>query len=144
MGVRTAAAGGIEAFKAFFARMPVDSGMSFVLIQHLDPAYRSSLASIVAGYTKMLIHVAENGAVVGPDQVYVIPPDAILTIQGGRLRLARPAPLAARRTSTPWLQPARTAACASSGTASSRAEISSAAPTAPRRRVPAGSGIGPS
>ena len=91
-----AAAGGIDAFKAFFAHMPIDSGLSFVLVQHLDPAHYSSLAAIVAGYTPMPVHLAADGAAIGPNQIHVIPPDAILTIQGGRLHLARPAPPAAR------------------------------------------------
>ena len=79
--------------------MPVDSGMSFVLVQHLDPTHESSLVAIVAGYTKMPVHLAKDGAAVKPDQVYVIPPDAILTVQGGSLCLDRPAPPIARRTS---------------------------------------------
>ena len=94
-----ASAGGIEAFKAFFTRMPIDSGMSFILVQHLDPAYDSSLVAIIASYTAMPVHLAADGAAIDPNQIYVIPPDAILTIQGSRLHLARPAPPAARRTS---------------------------------------------
>jgi two-component system CheB/CheR fusion protein len=94
-----ASAGGIDAFRAFFAAMPVDSGMSFVLIQHLDPRYASSLVPIVAGYTTMPVHLAEDGAEIGPNQVHVIPPDAIMTIRDGMLHLERPAPPAARRMS---------------------------------------------
>ena len=94
-----ASAGGIDAFKAFFARMPVDSGMSFVLVQHLDPTYASSLVAIIASYTAMSVQLAEDGAAISPNQVYVIPPDAILTIQGGALHLTRPASATARRTS---------------------------------------------
>ena len=94
-----ASAGGIDAFKAFFSCMPPGIGMAFVVVQHLDPNYDSSLAAIIAGYTKMPVRLAEDGMQVGPDQVYVIPPDAILTVKGGLLRLARPAPPAARRTS---------------------------------------------
>jgi hypothetical protein len=32
-----ASAGGLEAFQALFSRMPANSGMVFVLVQHLDP-----------------------------------------------------------------------------------------------------------
>ena len=74
-----ASAGGIEAFRAFFAHMPGDSGMCFVLVQHLDPSYASSLMAIIAGYTTMSVQLAEDGAAISPNQVYVIPPDAILT-----------------------------------------------------------------
>ena len=94
-----ASAGGIDAFKAFFSCMPAGIGMAFVIVQHLDPNYESSLAAIIAGYTAMPVRLAEDGMPVGPDQVYVIPPDAILTITGGVLHVARPTPPAARRTS---------------------------------------------
>jgi two-component system, chemotaxis family, CheB/CheR fusion protein len=70
-----------------------------VLVQHLDPNYESSLVAIVGSYTGMPVHLAEDGVAVCPNQVYIIPPDAILTIQDGTLRLTRPAPPAARRTS---------------------------------------------
>lgn len=94
-----ASAGGLDAFRAFFARMPADTGMAFVLVQHLDPNYDSSLVAIVDAYTGMAVHLAEDGIAVSPNQVYIIPPDAILTISGGNLHLTRPAPPAARRTS---------------------------------------------
>ena len=92
-----ASAGGIDALKGFFSKVPTDIGMAFVIVQHLDPNYDSSLTSIVAGYTAMPVHLAEDGMPVGPDQVYVIPPNTILTIKGGLLHLSRPAPPAARR-----------------------------------------------
>ncbi len=94
-----ASAGGIDAFKAFFAELPADAGMAFVIVQHLDPDYESSLVAIVAGYTAMPVRLAEDGAAVGPNQVFVIPPDAILTIKAGLLCVARSAAPAARRTS---------------------------------------------
>jgi two-component system CheB/CheR fusion protein len=94
-----ASAGGLEAFRSFFSQMPADSGMAFVLVQHLDPHYESSLVAIIAGYTKMAVHLAQDGMPVDPNQVYIIPPDAILAIKDGVLGLTSPAPVAARRTS---------------------------------------------
>ena len=94
-----ASAGGIDAYKAFFAAMPADTSMTFVLVQHLDPDHESSLVAIVGSYTAMPVHLAEDGVVLRPNQVHVIPPDTILTVSGGCLRLARPAAPAARRTS---------------------------------------------
>lgn len=93
-----ASAGGLHAYEAFFSAMPADTGMTFVLVQHLDPKHESALATIVGGCTDMPVRFAEDGAALGPNQVHVIPPDAILTVEGGRLRVARPAPPAARRT----------------------------------------------
>lgn len=94
-----ASAGGIDAFKIFFSRMPAEIGMAFIIVQHLDPRYESSLAAIIAGYTTMPVHLAEEGALVAPNQVFVVPPDAIMTIKEGRLHLSRPAPPVARRIS---------------------------------------------
>ncbi len=94
-----ASAGGLDAFRQFFKAMPADSGMAFVLVQHLDPTHASALPEIVADYTPMPVRVAEEGAAILPDHVYVIPPDALLRVEGGLLRITRPIPTAARRNS---------------------------------------------
>ena len=94
-----ASAGGLEAFRIFFAKMPARTGMVFVLVQHLDPTFESSLVAIVGGYTAMTVNLARNGTVIQPDQVYIIPPDAILTIKEGILQVTSPAAPAARRVS---------------------------------------------
>lgn len=94
-----ASAGGLEAFRAFFEKMPADSGMSFVLVQHLDPNYSSALVPIVGGYTAMPVLHADEGTEVAPDHVYIIPPDSILTIENRILHIAQPATSAARRVS---------------------------------------------
>ena len=94
-----ASAGSMDAFKTFFAKMPADTGIAFVIVQHLDPDFESILPAIISSYTRMPVHAAEDGAAAAPDTVHVIPPNAILTIKGGILRLARPAPPTARRTS---------------------------------------------
>ena len=92
-----ASAGGIDAYKAFFSNLPANTGMAFVLVQHLDPTHESALVQIIATYTRMPVHVARDGMEVKPNEVYVIPPDAILTIKGGMLHVARSAFPAARR-----------------------------------------------
>jgi two-component system CheB/CheR fusion protein len=94
-----ASAGGINAFKAFFATMPPDTGMSFVLVQHLDPDHESALVPIISGYTTMPVHLAEDNATLNPGEVYVIPPNVTLTIKDRRLRIHRPASTIARRIS---------------------------------------------
>ncbi len=87
-----ASAGGLEAFRTFFANMPADSGMSFVVIQHLSPGHTSILPELVRASTSMPVEEAADGMSVLPDHVYVIPPDCTLTIQHGMLHVARPAP----------------------------------------------------
>ena len=78
--------------------MPPDSGMAFVLVQHLDPDHASALADIVSGCTTMEVVTAKDGMPVGPNRVFVMPPDAVLRLETGILRLTRPATTVARRT----------------------------------------------
>ena len=73
--------------------------MAFVIVQHLDPHHESSLTTILATYTSMPVQLAEDGAAITSERVYVIPPDVILTVKDGRFSLTRPAPPAARRMS---------------------------------------------
>ncbi len=87
-----ASAGGLEAFRSFFAHMPADSGFSFVLVQHLSPQHVSMLAELVGRSTRMPVCEAVDGARVQPDHVYVIPPDATLTLADGVLHVSKPAP----------------------------------------------------
>jgi two-component system CheB/CheR fusion protein len=92
-----ASAGGLEAFKSFFVNMPPDSGMAFVLIQHLAPDKKSILAELLRRHTSMEVLEAEEGTEVQPNRVYVIPPDATLTLNDGRLHLEKPAPMRGQR-----------------------------------------------
>jgi hypothetical protein len=87
-----ASAGGLEAFKGFLAKMPPDSGMAFVLIQHLNPDHRSLLPELIARETPMPVREIEDGMEVEPNAVFVMPPNATLTLQEGRFGLERPAP----------------------------------------------------
>ena len=94
-----ASAGSMDAFKVFFSKMPTDTGMAFVIVQHLDPNFESILPSIIANYTSIPVQAAVDGAMAAPNTVHIIPPNCILTIRNGVIRLARPAPPTARRTS---------------------------------------------
>lgn len=94
-----ASAGGLQAFRAFFGAMPADSGMAFVLVQHLDPDYASALAEIVGEFTAMSVVKAVDGTVAAANTVSVIPPNAILKIKDGVLRVAKPETPTARRSS---------------------------------------------
>lgn len=87
-----ASAGGLEAFKGFFAHMPADSDMAFVLIQHLAPQHVSMLPELIGRSTTMPVLEAADGERVQARHVYVIPPDATLTIADGVLQLSKPAP----------------------------------------------------
>ncbi|HEU5180339.1 MAG TPA: chemotaxis protein CheB [Candidatus Polarisedimenticolia bacterium] len=82
-----ASAGGMEAFASLLKALPEDTGLAFVYIQHLDPDHSSNLSEVLARSTSMRVVEARDGDAVGPNQVYIIPPDADLKIAGGLLRL---------------------------------------------------------
>jgi two-component system, chemotaxis family, CheB/CheR fusion protein len=80
-------AGGIAALQKFFAAMPVDSGMAFVVILHLSPQHESILAQMLQRSTAMPVVAATDGVTVEPSSVYVIPPGKFLASIDGHLRL---------------------------------------------------------
>ncbi len=82
-----ASAGGLEALENFFHRMPPDTGMAFVVVQHLSPDYKSLMVELLSKHTAMRVVRAEDGMPVERDTVYLIPPKKLMTIAEGRLRL---------------------------------------------------------
>src|ERR1700721_472887 len=82
-----ASAGGLEAYKEFFHALPVDTGIAFVLIQHLDPSHHSMLAEILSKATKIPVDEVKAGSRVKPNRVYVIPPGAFIAIAAGAFTL---------------------------------------------------------
>ncbi|MGM3306483.1 chemotaxis protein CheB [Anabaena sp. WFMT] len=82
-----ASAGGLEAFTQLLEHLPIDTGMAFVLIQHLDPNHQSLLTEILAKTTQMPVHEAHSGITIEPNQVYIIPPNAKMTLEQGILKL---------------------------------------------------------
>jgi two-component system, chemotaxis family, CheB/CheR fusion protein len=85
-----ASAGGLSAFKDFFKSMPSETGMAFVLVQHLDPTHESLMVDLLSRYTKMRVIQAEDLMQVRTNHVYMIPPNWDLAIQSGALRLTKP------------------------------------------------------
>lgn len=85
-----ASAGGLDAFKRFFAAMPADSGVAFVLIPHLDPKHESLMVELLSRHTCMPIVEAAEGMAVEANHVYILPPNKYMTISGGILRLTGP------------------------------------------------------
>src|SRR6187200_3087382 len=92
-----ASAGGLAAFNSFLANMPAQPGMGFVLVQHLDPPHKSLLVELLAANSPLPVLTASDGVKVEKYCVYVIPPDATLTISDGILQLATPAPARQQR-----------------------------------------------
>ena len=82
-----ASAGGLEALQQFFRFLPASSGLSFVVVQHLSPDYKSFMADILGKYTTMRVVQAENQMAVEPNTVYLIPPKNNMTLRAGKLFL---------------------------------------------------------
>ena len=80
-----ASAGGLAAFKALLSHLPPDTGMAFVLIQHLAPKHKSILSELLARDCPLPIREVSDGMVIEPDHVYVIPPDHQLTLLHNQL-----------------------------------------------------------
>ncbi|MFZ1641808.1 MAG: chemotaxis protein CheB [Candidatus Contendobacter sp.] len=83
-----ASAGGLEALESFFTSMPVESGMAFIVIQHLSPDYKSMMVELLSKRTAMPVRRAEEGMLVEANSVYLIPPKKNLSIFHGKLLLS--------------------------------------------------------
>ena len=80
-----ASAGGLEAFSELLSHLPDDTGMAFVLIQHLDPKHASHLAELLSKESKMPVSEVTGETPVQANHVYVIPPRCNLGISAGVL-----------------------------------------------------------
>ena len=92
-----ASAGGLGAFTSFLTNMSGDSGLAFILVQHLSPDHKSILTDLLTKTTSMPVLEAEDGMQVEPNHVFVIPPDSTLTVKDRRISISRPAPPRERR-----------------------------------------------
>ncbi len=91
-----ASAGGLEAFERLLGGLPSDSGLAYVLVQHLSPEHESSLPDILARATKLPVEIASDGQRIERDHVYVIPPGKTLLVEDGALRLVSSEPEGSR------------------------------------------------
>src|SRR5262245_54562208 len=82
-----ASAGGMQAIKLFFERMPEDSGMAFIIVTHLPMGRESELPEIIGRFSKIPTQVARRDQRIEPNNIYVSPPDHILTVDQGHVRL---------------------------------------------------------
>jgi two-component system CheB/CheR fusion protein len=82
-----ASAGGLEAFSQMLHALPVDTGMAFVLVQHLSPTHASLLAEILSKTTEIRVTEVQDEPRVEPNRVYVIPPNRNMILSRGVLQL---------------------------------------------------------
>jgi two-component system CheB/CheR fusion protein len=87
-----ASAGGLAAFEAFFSAIPADKNMdmAFVVVQHLSPDHKSILCDLLQRYTSMPVIQVEDGVMVKPNCVYIIPPNRFMAFINGTLQLLEP------------------------------------------------------
>ena len=82
-----ASAGGLDAFTELVRHLPPDTGMGFVLIQHLDPEHESALTQILARATTIPVNEATDNLPVEANHIYVIPPNRAMSIAKRLLKL---------------------------------------------------------
>ena len=82
-----ASAGGVEALQELFQNMPVDTGASFIVVQHLSPDAVSLMDKILQKSSKLPVQLAEEGAEPKPNHIYLNHPGKTLTIKEGRFHL---------------------------------------------------------
>ncbi len=87
-----ASAGGFKALKEFFTHMTEDteSGIAFVLVQHLSPECKSNLRGLIEQFTEMPVQEVEDGMEILPNNIYIIPPNRYMVFVKGRLFLNKP------------------------------------------------------
>ena len=79
-----ASAGGLEAFTTLLRHLPADTGMAYVLVQHLDPTHKSMLAEILSRATAMPVVEARSRMPIQPNHVYVGAENAEVAFVDGR------------------------------------------------------------
>jgi len=86
-----ASAGGLEALSLLLPGLPKNLGLSYVVVQHLSPTYRSMMSQLLGRETTMPVRDIEDGMSPEPNTVYITPPNRNLTLLGGHFRLVEPA-----------------------------------------------------
>lgn len=82
-----ASAGGLEAFSLLLKNLPADTGMAYIYAQHLSPDHKSLLTSILSKITTMKVQEIDNMEKMEPNNIYVIPPNKVIEVINGHIRL---------------------------------------------------------
>jgi len=87
-----ASAGGLEAIETLVRHLPPDTGMGFVIVQHLSPDYKSLMVEILSKKTTIPVYLAKDGLAVAANAIYLIPPKMDMKIYRGKLILSEKDP----------------------------------------------------
>ncbi|MDI5950120.1 CheR family methyltransferase [Flavobacterium yafengii] len=82
-----ASAGGLEAFSLLLKKLPSDTGMAYIYVQHLSPNHKSLLTTILSKITKMKVQEIDNMEKMEPNNVYIIPPNKVIEVINGHIQL---------------------------------------------------------
>ena len=83
-----ASAGGLDAFKKFIQAIPPQSGIAYVLVQHLDPGHQSMLPDLLQKITTIPVIEISDDLKVHPNHIYIIPSNKMLIANNGHLELS--------------------------------------------------------
>ena len=83
-----ASAGGLESLEQLFSALPEDTGMAFIVVQHLSPDFRSLMDELIARHSDMPVTIAEDGMRVEANHIYLMPPRKEMIIRDRCLWLA--------------------------------------------------------
>ena len=98
-----ASAGGLDATSRLFDGLPSNTGIAFIVVQHLEPSHKSLMVPLLAAHTAMPVVEARHGCPLAPDHVYVIPPGRYLAVRAGTLRLSAPEAVHGLRLPFDWM-----------------------------------------
>jgi two-component system CheB/CheR fusion protein len=82
-----ASAGGLEALERFFQHLPHDTGMAFIVVQHLSPDFKSLMGEVLSRWTSLPIRSVEDQMPVSANTIFLMPPRTEMIISDGRLLL---------------------------------------------------------
>jgi two-component system, chemotaxis family, CheB/CheR fusion protein len=82
-----ASAGGLESLEHLFSALPPDTGMAFIVVQHLSPDFRSLMDELIARRSTMPVTIVDDGMEVQPNHIYLLPPRKEMVIRDHRLVL---------------------------------------------------------
>jgi two-component system CheB/CheR fusion protein len=83
-----ASAGGLEALQRFFGGVRAPTKSAFVVIQHLAPDHRSMMTELLARHTTLPVREAAQGDELEPENVYLMPPGVLMTLEDDQLRFS--------------------------------------------------------
>ena len=82
-----ASAGGLEALEEFFDHCPENTGLSFIVVQHLSPDHKSLMKELLTRHTKMKVVVADNETDVLENTIYLIPPAKFIEVKDKKISI---------------------------------------------------------